>query len=68
MTKQRGLLLSLLHLIQHQQLVTTVDNTLGNMVNSKEIRRPKKGIYSLNPKDIQGLTLVPDTLSGSTIG
>ena len=46
----------------------TVDNTLGNMVNSKEIRRPKKGVYSLNPKDIQRLTLVPDTLSGSPIG
>ena len=46
----------------------TVDNTLGNMVNSKEIRRPKKGVYSLNPKDIQKLTLVPDTLLGSPIG
>ena len=34
----------------------TVDNTLGNMVNSKQIRRPKKGIYALTPKDIQRLT------------
>ena len=33
----------------------TVDNTLGNMVNSKQIRRPKKGIYALTPKDIQRL-------------
>ena len=46
----------------------TVDNTLGNMVNNKEIRRPKKGVYALNPKDIQGLMLVPDKVSGSTIG
>ena len=37
----------------------TVDNTLGNMVNSKQIRRPKKGVYALNPKDIQKLS-VPD--------
>ncbi len=33
----------------------TVDNTLGNMVNSKQIRRTKKGVYALNPKDIQKL-------------
>ena len=46
----------------------TVDNTLGNMVNSKEIRRTKKGVYALNPKDIQRLALVPDHLSGSPIG
>ena len=31
----------------------TVDNTLGNMVKSKQIRRPKKRIYALTPKDIQ---------------
>ena len=37
----------------------TVDNTLGNMVNSKQIRRPKKGVYALNPKDIQKLS-APD--------
>ena len=45
----------------------TVDNTLGNMVNSKQIRRPKKGIYALNPKDIQKLS-VPDRYSENTIG
>ena len=33
----------------------TVDNTLGNMVNNKQIRRTKKGVYALNPKDIQRL-------------
>ena len=33
----------------------TVDNTLGNMVKSKQIRRPKKRIYALTPKDIQRL-------------
>ena len=33
----------------------TVDNTLGNMVNNKHIRRTKKGVYALNPKDIQRL-------------
>ena len=33
----------------------TVDNTLGNMVNNKQIRRTKKGVYALNPKDIQKL-------------
>ena len=26
----------------------TIDNTLGNMVNSKHIRRTKKGVYDLN--------------------
>ena len=31
----------------------TVDNILGNMVKSKQIRRPKKRIYALTPKDIQ---------------
>ena len=36
----------------------TVDNTLGNMVNSKKLRRPKKGVYALNPKDIQRLKLL----------
>ena len=34
----------------------TVDNTLGNMVNSKLIRRTKKGVYALNPKDIQRIS------------
>ena len=34
----------------------TVDNTLGNMVNSKQIRRTKKGVYALNPKDIQRIS------------
>jgi len=38
------------------------------MFNSKEIRRPKKGVYSLNPKNIKRLTLVPDTLSEGPIG
>ena len=33
----------------------TVDNTLGNMVNNKQIRRTKKVVYALNPKDIQRL-------------
>ena len=37
----------------------TEDNTLGNMVNNKQIRRTKKGVYALNPKDIQKLS-VPD--------
>ena len=46
----------------------TVDNTLGNMVNNKQLRRPKKGIYALNPKDIQKLNLVPDHTLGTTIG
>ena len=45
----------------------TVDNTLGNMVNSKQIKRPKKGVYTLNPKDIQKLS-VPDHYSENTIG
>ena len=45
----------------------TVDNTLGNMVNSKQIRRPKKCVYSLNPKDIQKLS-VPDHFPVNTIG
>jgi len=45
----------------------TVDNTLGNMVNSKKLRRPKKGVYSLNPKDIQKLS-VPDHYPVNTIG
>ena len=45
----------------------TVDNTLGNMVNSKQIRRPKKGVYALNPKDIQKLS-VPDHYQVNTIG
>ena len=45
----------------------TVDNTLGNMVNSKQIRRPTKGFYTLNPKDIQKLS-VPDHYSENTIG
>ena len=45
----------------------TVDNTLGNMVNSKQIRRPKKGVYALNPKDIQKLS-VPDHYPVNTIG
>ena len=34
----------------------TLDNTLGDMVNSKQIRRTKKGVYSLNPKDIQRIS------------
>ncbi len=38
----------------------TVDNTLGNMVNSKKIRRIRKGVYALNPKDIQRIELIPD--------
>ena len=46
----------------------TVDNTLGNMVNSKQIRRTKKGVYALNPKDIQRLNLVPDHRLGTGIG
>ena len=46
----------------------TVDNTLGNMVSSKQIRRPRKGVYALNPKDIQRLEQVPDKLSENTIG
>ncbi len=46
----------------------TVDNTLGNMVNNKQLRRPKKGVYALNPKDIQKLNLVPDHTLGTTIG
>ena len=46
----------------------TVDNTLGNMVNNKQLRRPKKGIYALNPKDVQRLNLVPDHTLGTTIG
>ena len=37
------------------------------MVNSKEIRRPKKGVYALNPKDIQKLS-VPDHFPVNTIG
>ncbi len=45
----------------------TVDNTLGNMVNNKQIRRPKKGVYALNPKDIQKLS-VTDQNSVNTIG
>ena len=45
----------------------TVDNTLGNMVNSKQIRRPKKGVYALNPKDIQKLS-VPDHYPVNTTG
>ena len=45
----------------------TVDNTLGNMVNSKQIRRTKKGVYALNPKDIQKLS-VPDHFPVNTIG
>ena len=45
----------------------TVDNTLGNMVNSKKLRRPKKGVYALNPKDIQKLS-VPDHFPVNTIG
>ena len=45
----------------------TVDNTLGNMVNSKKLRRPKKGVYALNPKDIQKLS-VPDHYPVNTIG
>tara|TARA_A100000164_G_C21520237_1_gene591137 strand:+ start:121 stop:513 length:393 start_codon:yes stop_codon:yes gene_type:complete len=45
----------------------TVDNTLGNMINNKQIRRPKKGVYALNPKDIQKLS-VPDHFPVNTIG
>ena len=45
----------------------TVDNTLGNMVNSKQIRRPKKGVYALNPKDIQKISIT-DHHSVNTIG
>ena len=45
----------------------TVENTLGNMVNSKQIRRPKKGVYALNPKDIQKLS-VPDHYPVNTLG
>ena len=45
----------------------TVDNTLGNMVNSKQIRRTKKGVYALNPKDIQKLS-VSHHYSENTIG
>ena len=46
----------------------TVDNTLGNMVNCKQLRRPRKGVYALNPKDIQRLKPVPDHSSGITVG
>ena len=45
----------------------TVDNTLGNIINNKQIRRPKKGVYALNPKDIQKLS-VPDHFPVNTIG
>ena len=45
----------------------TVDNTLGNMVNSRQIRRPKKGFYALNPKDIQKIS-VTDHYSVNTSG
>ena len=30
-----------------------LDNTLGNMVNSKQIKRSKNGIYALNSFDIK---------------
>ena len=33
----------------------------------KQIRRPKKGVYALNPKDIQKLS-VPDHFPVNTIG
>ena len=46
----------------------TVDNTLGNMVNCKQLRRPRKGVYALNPKDVQRLNLVPDHTLGTTVG
>ena len=46
----------------------TVDNTLGNMVNCKQLRRPRKGVYALNPKDIQILNPVPDYSPGITLG
>ena len=46
----------------------TVDNTLGNMVNCKQLRRPRKGVYALNPKDIQRLKPVPDHSPGITVG
>ena len=45
----------------------TVENTLGNMVNSKQIRRPKKGVYALNLKIIQKLS-VPDHYPVNTKG
>ena len=31
----------------------TVDDILGHKENSKQIRRTKKGVYALNPKDMQ---------------
>ena len=37
------------------------------MVNNKQIRRPKKGVYALNPKDIQKLSIT-DHGSVNTIG
>ena len=46
----------------------TVDNTLGNMVNCKQLRRSRKGVYALNPKDIQRLKPVPDHSPGITVG
>ena len=46
----------------------TVANTLGNMVNCKQLRRPRKGVYALNPKDIQRLKTVPDHSLGITLG
>ena len=45
----------------------TVDNTLGNMVNNKQLRRPKKGVYALNPKDIQKISFT-NNFSVNTIG
>ena len=35
----------------------TIDNTLGNMVNSKQIRRTKKGVYDLNLKNMKKLSV-----------
>ena len=37
------------------------------MVNNKQIRRPKKGVYALNPKEMQKLSLT-DHHSLNTIG
>ena len=45
----------------------TVDDILGYMDNSKQIRRTKKGVYALNPKDIQNYqsqTITQEVISG----
>jgi len=45
----------------------TIDNTLGNMVNSKQIRRTKKGVYDLNLKNMKKLSVTAHK-SGSNFG